>query len=85
MAEGVCGDACRNEHEFNVTEGDVMRTNQITWTVMHWSTLQNSFTGRNDKQDSSGKIFFFSCVPSYVGFEVLHCDVDKVECILALR
>ena len=30
MALGVCGDACRNEHEFNVTEGDVMRTNQIT-------------------------------------------------------
>jgi hypothetical protein len=34
MAEGVCGDACRNEHAFNVTEGDAMLTNQITLTVM---------------------------------------------------
>jgi len=30
MALDVCGDACRNEHEFNVAERDVMRTHQIT-------------------------------------------------------
>jgi hypothetical protein len=28
------------------------------------------------------ELFF---IPSYVEFEVLHCNVDKAECILALR
>jgi hypothetical protein len=30
MTEGACDDACRNENKFNVTEGDVIRANQIT-------------------------------------------------------
>lgn len=75
----------RAEMNTNVTDAHVIRGNQITWTVMRWSALENSFIGRNDKQFLCGEKMLLTCVLSFVEFQVLFYKVDKVGWILTLR
>jgi hypothetical protein len=76
MAESACGDACRNEHGFNVTEGDnANQSNHMNGNALFCFTEQFYRTKRRTRLIWN----YISSVPSYVEFKVLHYSMDKAE------